>query len=72
MPNKYHGNLTGNGKYSGGGNDSAKPAGGRPTLTLPEKTANWGGLPGKTQKSRAGGAPTTGHAGKFHVKQDGL
>ena len=68
MTNKYFNKGTTTSTLAGGD----KPAGRRPTLTLPEKTANWGGLPGKTQKSRAGGAPTTGHAGKFRVKQDGL
>ena len=72
MSNKYHGNLTGNSKQSGGEGGSNKAHGSKPTLGLPEKTAAWPGVPGKTQRSRAGGAPTTGYAGPFEVKKVGL
>ena len=72
MSNKYHGNLTGNGKQSGGEGGSNKAMGSRPGLSAPDKTANWPGVPGKTQRSRAGGAPTTGYAGPFEVKKVGI
>ena len=73
MANKYYGNLTGNGKFSGGGGGSNKPTGKRPTLTLPNKTANWPGVPGGTQtKSRSAGVSETGHKGPFYVKKVGL
>lgn len=68
--NKYHGNLTGNGKHSGGGQTDSKRS--APAMGMPEKTANWGGLPGKTQKGRSGGAPTRGKLGPFRVKSEGL
>lgn len=70
--NKYHTN-TGNGKFSGGEGGSNKAQGRRPTLTLPNKTANWPGAPGNTQsKSRSAGMPETGKRGPFYVKKDGL
>ncbi len=41
--------------------------------TLPMGTANWAGLPGKTQgKSRANSTPTEGPLGQFTVKKVGL
>jgi hypothetical protein len=69
--NKYHGNLTGNGKQSGGEGGSNAACGRRPTLTMPEKTANWPGLPGKAGPNRSGGAPTRGKLGPFTVKREG-
>lgn len=72
MANKFHGNLTGNGKYHGG-SESGAARGGSPTPSSKEGTAAWPGVPGKTQgKSRAGGAPTRGYAGEFYVKKVGL
>ena len=39
----------------------------------PMKTANWPGLPGKTQSgARNAGTPKTGHKGPFHVKAEGI
>jgi hypothetical protein len=71
MSNKYHGNLTGNGKYSGGPQSDKRSK--SPDLAMPEKTASWPGLPGSSQgKSRAGGAPTSGPRGPFYVKKIGL
>jgi hypothetical protein len=73
MANKYHGNLTGNGRQTGGQGMSNKASGSSPDLSMNEKTAAWPGLPGKQQpKSRSGGAPTTGHCGPFYVKKSGL
>lgn len=72
MSNKYWNKDTAPSKQSGGEGGSNKAQGGPSTLHLPEKTASWPGVPGKTQKSRAGGAPTTGHAGPFYVRKDGL
>jgi hypothetical protein len=59
-------------KSTGGG--SNKATGSSPNLSMPEKTANWPGLPGKTQPSgRSLGAPTTGKAGApFYIKKVGL
>ena len=40
---------------------------------VPKKTANWPGVPGKTQgKSRSGGTATAGKLGPFYVKKVGL
>ena len=72
MSNKYHGNLTGNGKQSGGAGSRNTAHGSRPVLGLPSRTAAWPGVPGKTQRGRAGGTPTTGYAGPFEVKKIGL
>lgn len=70
MANKYHGNLTGNGKQSGGSNAQQRRS--PPAMSMPEKTANWGGLPGKTGPNRSGGAPKRGKRGPFHVKAEGI
>lgn len=70
MPNKYHGNLTGNGKHSGGSQAQTRQS--PPAPSMPEKTASWGGLPGKTGPSRSGGSPTKGKLGPFFVKKEGI
>jgi hypothetical protein len=71
--NKYHNRDSAPSKQTGGAVGSGKAAGGAPSASMPEKTANWPGVPGKTQaKSRAGGAPTRGHCGPFEVKKIGL
>ncbi len=70
MSNKYHSNLTGNGKQSGG--SQAQTRSSHPEMLMPEKTANWGGLPGKTGPNRSGGAPKRGKCGPFHVKAEGI
>ena len=72
MSNKYHNRDTAPSKQSGGEGGSNKAMGSRPGLPSSDKTANWPGVPGKTQRSRAGGAPTTGYAGSFEVKKVGL
>ena len=72
MANKYHGNLTGNGKHSGG-SESGAAKGGSPKPASKMGTAAWPGLPGKTQgKDRSGGTPKKGYAGPFYVKSEGL
>ena len=73
MANKYFQSGSQPSKQSGGGGGSNKPAGKRPTLTLPNKTANWPGVPGGTQsRSRSAGVPETGHKGSFYVRKVGL
>jgi hypothetical protein len=66
MPNKYHGNLTGNGKFSGGSNKDSR--GGSSPSSMPEKTASWPGLPGKTGPDRSGGVKKL----KVHPKSEGM
>lgn len=72
MPNPHYNNMHGaNRKGAGGGKMSAE--GTKPESFSKQGTANWGGLPGKTQgKDRSGGAPTTGKRGPFYVKKLGL
>ena len=72
MSNKYHNKDTAPSKQSGGqgGSNKAQGSGGVPAGR--EGTAAWPGVPGRTQKSRAGGAPTAGYAGPFRVKKEGL
>lgn len=70
MSNKYH--NSGPSKQTGGEGGSNKAMGASPSSSMPEKTANWPGVPGKTQKGRAGGAPASGKRGPFYVKKIGL
>ena len=72
MSNKYWNKDTAPSKQTGGEGGPNKACGSKPNPSAPDKTANWPGVPGKTQRSRAGGAPTTGHAGPFEVKKVGL
>ena len=74
MPNKYHNSDVVPHKQSGGEGASNAPQGSSPESPSKEGTAGWPGVPGKTQpRSRAGGAPTTGHRGhSFIVKKEGL
>jgi hypothetical protein len=68
----------GNSYYSEFSEDNAKArsnrskTGSKKTLTLPDKTANWPGLPGKGGPNRSAGSPTSGKMGKFHVKKEGF
>lgn len=59
--NKYHGNLTGNGKQSGGEGGGGKARGS-------------GGPKGESKAgpNRSGGDPTTGKRGSFYVKKSGI
>lgn len=71
MANRYHGNLTGNGKLTGGGH--TEPSGGGSSPQGKTGTANWPGLPGKSQGSdRSGGVSKSGHMGPFSHKKEGL
>jgi hypothetical protein len=70
VANKYHGNLTGNGKHSGGAQSDTRR--GAPSMPMPEKTASWPGVPGKTGPNRSGGTPKKGKRGPFHVKHEGM
>ena len=71
MPNKRWNSMHGANDKSGGG-ASNKAQGSRPASGS-DKTANWPGLPGKTQpKARNAGVPKTGHKGGFYVKSVGL
>ena len=73
MSNKYFSNGSQPSSQSGGKGGDNKAAGKRPTLTLPNKTANWPGVPGGTQsRSRSAGVPEIGHKGPFYVKKVGL
>ena len=71
VPNPLFNNMHGaNRKGPAGASNAAK--GSRPASGS-DKTANWPGLPGKTQpKARNAGVPKTGHKGGFYVKSVGL
>ena len=71
MTNRYHGNLTGNGKHTGGQGGSNAAQGKKAAIVMPEKTVNWPGLPGKSGPSRTGGAPGKGPLGDFYVHRKG-
>lgn len=72
MPNPHWNNMHGPNQSSPSG-PSNKPQGGKVPTAMPMGTANWPGLPGKTQgKSRSGGTPTTGKLGPFYPKKEGL
>lgn len=69
--NKYHNRDAAPSKYTGGEGGQNKAMGRSPRMSMPEKTAAWPGLPGKSGPNRAGGAPTKGKLGQFHVKRVG-
>ena len=69
----------GNSNYSEFSEDNAKArsnrskTGSKKTLTLPDKSTNWPGLPGPGQKKdRSAGVKKSGYRGSFHIKQVGL
>lgn len=57
MSNKYHNRDTAPSKQTGGQGGSNKAMGKAPSLSMPEKTANWPGLPGKAGPDRSAGVP---------------
>lgn len=59
-------------KRGAGQGGSNKPMGASPSAPMPERTANWPGVPGKTQKGRSGGTAKAGYFGPFYVKSDGI
>lgn len=59
-------------KLSPGEGGSNKAMGSSPPTAMPEKTANWPGVPGKASASRAAGTPQKGSMGSFEVKKVGL
>jgi hypothetical protein len=72
MPNARWNNMHGANDRSGGGHKEGS-RGSKPGGSMPMKTANWPGLPGKTQpKARNAGIPKTGHKGSFRVKAVGV
>lgn len=74
MPNKFYA-QPGMKRGLGTGGSKAEPShGSQPSSSMPERTADWPGPPGKTQpKSRAGGTATTGRkSAPFYVKKSGL
>lgn len=52
MANKYINQGANPSKQTGGSNPPAKPQGSAPNLSMPEKSANWPGLPGKAGPNR--------------------
>lgn len=72
MSNKYFNKDAAPSRQTGGEGGSNKAAGSPPSLAMPEKTANWPGLPGKGGPDRSAGTPKTGYAGPHRVKQEGL
>ena len=72
MSNKYWNKDTAPSKQTGGEGGSNKAMGSTPSIPMPEKTANWPGLPGKAGPNRSAGTPETGYAGPFRVKQVGM
>ena len=71
MPNPYYSDVVAD-KSRGGEGGSNKAQGSTPSTAMPERTADWPGVPGKTGPSRAGGAPTKGKLGPFEVKKQGI
>lgn len=72
MPNPHYNNMHGANRGQGEG-ASNKSKGSKPGGGMPMKTANWPGVPGKTQGNRSAGVKTTGHKGAaFEVKKIGL
>ena len=71
MANQRYNGLAGKG---GGKADYFEQGDGSAGSTaMPQKTANWPSVPGKTQpRSRANGMPTSGHCGPFQHKKEGL
>ena len=57
-------------KFGSGGGGSNKAKGSAPSAAMPEKTANWPGLPGKASASRGG--PQNGSMGPFSHKKQGM
>jgi hypothetical protein len=72
MPNKRWNSMHGANDKSGGGHSNKAP-GVAASASMPEQTAAWPGLPGKSQsKDRSGGTAKRGPLGPFHVKAEGL
>lgn len=72
MPNPIYNNQHGSNRTQGAGADT-KARGSKPSGAMPMKTANWPGVPGKTQSGdRSAGVKKTGHKGDFYVKKQGL
>lgn len=71
MPNPHYNNMHGaNRKQGDGASNSSK---GSSPASIPEKTANWPGVAGKTQsKDRSAGVSKTGHCGPFDVVKKGI
>ena len=72
MPNKFYSKDAVPSKQSWGEGGSNKASGRAPSLSMPERTAAWPGLPGKSGPNRSGGAPTSGKLGQFRVKREGI
>lgn len=72
MSNKYFNKDTAPSKQTGGEGGSNKAMGSTPSLSMPEKTAAWPGLPGKASPNRSAGTPRTGFSGLFVVKKEGM
>lgn len=72
MPNPRFNNMHGANRTQGEGASNTSK-GSKPAAGTPMKTANWPGVPGKTQSSdRSCGCKKTGSKGDFYVKQIGL
>lgn len=70
MPNPHYNNMHGADRKHPG---AAKEPGGSKPKSGSDKTANWPGVPGKTQgRARNAGSPTSGWKGQFEVKKIGL
>lgn len=52
MSNKFYNKDTAPSKQSGGANPPSKQKGSGPNLSMPEKSANWPGIPGKGGPNR--------------------
>lgn len=70
MPNPRYNNVQ---SRNGGKADYSEQADGpAPSTSMPMKTANWPGLPGKAGPNRANGTPKEGHCGPFFNKKEGM
>lgn len=71
MPNPHYNNMHGANRKGVGGHSNKAP-GAKSGASMPEKTAAWPGLPGKSGPNRSGGTPKSGPLGPFHVKGEGI
>ena len=72
MSNKYFNRDAAPSHQTGGEGGSNKAQGSGPSISMPEKTANWPGLPGKASPDRSAGVPKEGAITKFRVDQEGM
>lgn len=70
MANKYHNQGANPSSQSGDGGGSNKAQGSPANVSMPVRTANWPGLPGKSGPDRSAGVPNRGYVGQFYALQE--